>query len=294
MNNTNRVGGQAVIEGVMMRSQESYSVAVRRPDGSIVIKHEPLAQKQRSAWQRSPFIRGSFNLFDSLFLGTQTLLYSSAQAFDEEEEELDDKAMYLAVFMGLAFSVLLFMVLPTFLTGLLRRFINNGFLLNLLEGVVRVTIFAVYVLVIGQMKDIKRVFQYHGAEHKSINCYEAGLPLTVENVRKQSVEHVRCGTSFMLVVMLMAVLVFSFFGWQNIFLRLISRILLLPVIAGMSYELIMLAGKNAQSPFWRMFLRPGLWMQSLTTREPDDSQLEVAIAALKAVLEPAVEGESGC
>lgn len=285
-----RVGGQAVIEGVMMRSPNAYSVAVRKPDGSVSVKKEFTDKKKRANWKSWPIIRGGFNLIDSMYLGIKTLMYASNEAY-EEEETLDDKALYFSVFLGIVASVGLFMVLPTILTGFVGKKVNDILTLNLIEGFIRIFLFVSYVFLIGKMEDIKRVFQYHGAEHKTINCYENGLPLTVEEVKKHTTIHVRCGTAFMLLVMLLAVLIFSFFGWQSVIQRIITRVVLLPLIAGISYELIMMAGKNKDNKFWRLVLAPGLWMQKLTTQEPSDDQLEVAIIALKAVLEKQYELE---
>jgi uncharacterized protein YqhQ len=286
-----KIGGQAVIEGVMMRSPNAYSVAVRKPDGSVSIKKEVTDKKKRSNWKNWPIFRGSFNLFDNMYLGVKTLLYASNEAYDEDEE-LDDKALYLSVVFGILASVGLFMVLPTVITGIINRNIEHPVLLNLLEGFVRVSIFVLYVYIIGHMNEIKRVFQYHGAEHKTINCYENDCPLTVEEARKFTTVHIRCGTAFMLLVMLLAVLVFSFFGWQPIWQRILTRIIFLPLIAGISYELIMVAGKHKDSRFWRALLTPGLWMQKLTTKEPSDDQLEIAIIALKAVIDKQEEQET--
>ncbi|MFP4456546.1 MAG: DUF1385 domain-containing protein [Clostridia bacterium] len=279
-----RIGGQAVIEGVMMRSPNAYSVAVRKPDGSVSIKQEFTTKNKKADWKKWPIVRGGFNLVDNMYLGIKTLMYASNIAYDEDEV-MDDKALYLSVFFGILASVGLFIVLPTILTGFISDRVDDILALNLIEGFVRISLFVLYVYFIGKMEEINRVFQYHGAEHKTINCYENDCPLTVEEAKKYTTIHIRCGTAFMLLVMLLAVLVFSFFGWQSVIERVITRIILLPLIAGISYELIMLAGKNKESKFWRMVLVPGLWMQKLTTKEPSDDQLEIAIIALKSVLE---------
>ncbi len=281
-----KIGGQAVIEGVMMRTAHGYSVAVRRPNDEIALKVEQTApvSAKKKGWRQWPFFRGSVNLVDSLYLGIKCLLYASNEALGEEEE-LSDGMMWLSVFMGIGGAILLFMVLPTLLTGFAKQLFTNSLALNLIEGFMRIGIFIAYVLLITRMPDIKRVFQYHGAEHKTINCYEAGCDLSVAETQKFTTLHVRCGTAFMLLVMIIAVFVFTLFGWQPIWMRILTRIVLLPLIAGISYEIIQAAGKNQNKLIWRIALAPGLLMQNLTTYEPDDQQVEVAIAAFKAALD---------
>ncbi len=276
------IGGQAVIEGVMMRAPRGYSIAVRCPDNHISIKTE-LTNKGNAKWRKMPIVRGAFSLVDSLYLGVKSIMYASNEALGEEEE-LSDGALWLSVALGIGGSVLLFMILPTLLAGLARQLIDSPLLLNLLEGTVRILIFIFYVVMIGRMPDIKRVFQYHGAEHKSINCYEGNCSLTVAEAQKCSTVHVRCGTAFMLLVMIIAIFSFSLFGWQSIGTRILTRVILLPLIAGISYEVIKAAGRHKDQPIWRIILAPGLWMQRLTTAEPDDDQVEVALAALKAAM----------
>ncbi|QOR34137.1 DUF1385 domain-containing protein [Clostridium sp. 'deep sea'] len=283
MSKKQTIGGQAVIEGVMMRAPKGYSVAVRCPDNKISVKTEVTSKGEVAKWKKLPIIRGALGLVDSMYLGVKCIMHSSNEAYGEEEE-LSSGAMWLSVIMGIGGAVLLFMVLPTILTGLAKKTFENPLTLNLVEGVMRITIFVLYVFIIGRMPDIKRVFQYHGAEHKSINCLEDNKELTVENAQKYTTLHVRCGTAFMLLVMIIAVFIFSLFGWQTVLQRILTRIILLPLIAGLSYELIKLAGNNKDSKFWRMILAPGLWMQRLTTAEPDDSQVEVALTALKEAL----------
>lgn len=292
------IGGQAVIEGVMMRGPKKVSVAVRKPDGTIDVKIEdnvPITKKNK--FFSLPIIRGAVSLIDSLVVGIKTLTYS-ASFFEEEvektkfdkyiEKKLGDKAENFYIGISLTFSLaiaaLLFFVLPTLSANYMKRATENTILINLVEGAIRLVIFFIYIYLISRMKDIQRVFEYHGAEHKSIFCYEAGMELTPENARTFKRLHPRCGTNFLLIVMLISILVFSFLGWPNIIERIISRIVLLPLIAGISYEFIKWMGKS-DSTFAKKLSYPGLMLQNLTTREPDNSQLEVAIAALMAVID---------
>lgn len=289
------IGGQAVIEGVMMRGPKKIAVAVRRPDGEIEVDVKdniPLARKNK--FFSLPIIRGAIALFDSLVIGIKTLTYS-ASFYEEDESEFDkflrrklgDKAdnyiMGFALMLSFIISIGLFFILPTYSANIIKRLTHNTIIINLVEGIIRLIIFLVYIYLISKMRDIQRVFEYHGAEHKSIYCYEAGLPLTVENARGFTTLHPRCGTNFLLIVMLISILLFSFLGWPNLLMRIISRIVFLPLIAGLSYELIKWLGRSDSSPA-RALSYPGLMLQKLTTREPDDSQLEVAIAALLAVI----------
>ncbi len=294
------IGGQAVIEGVMMKNGREYAVAVRKPDGEIEIKkdcYEGITSK--CALFRVPFVRGIFNFIESLSLGMGILNYS-ASFYEEEEKELseeeqarqkkkEDFIMSVTMAFSLALAVGIFMLLPTWIAGFLRGFLSpqgteNYLAVAALEGVIRIAIFIAYVAGISLMKDIRRVFMYHGAEHKSINCIEHGLPLTVENVRKSSKEHKRCGTSFLLIVIVISTVVVMFVHTDTIWLRMLSRILLLPVITGLSYEFLKLAGRS-DSPIVDLLSRPGLWLQGLTTREPDDDMIEVAIASVEAVFD---------
>lgn len=321
------IGGQAVLEGVMMKNQDSYAVAVRRPDGEIELKKEDY----KGIWgdkkiTKIPFLRGVFNFIDSLVLGMSTLTWS-AQFFEEDEpekniadqkkkakkpeqkemvsdavtENVDGKAdatdtkekksgaaESIAVGGTVALSILMavaiFIVLPYFLSMLFSHYVLNESLLAIVEGVLRIVIFVAYIAGISAMKDIRRVYMYHGAEHKCINCIERGRELTVKNVRKSSRLHKRCGTSFLLFVMLVSIVLFLFIWVQNPLLRLGLRILLIPVIAGISYELIRLAGRS-DNFLVRIISAPGMWLQRLTTKEPDDSMIEVAIASVEAVFD---------
>lgn len=312
------IGGQAVMEGVMMRGPHNIATAVRKSDGEIITDIQPLGKVRKGKFVKLPIIRGCVNFIDSMIIGVKALMFS-AQFFDVDEDgepiqqepsrfeawlekKLDsERAMnvviYFSVFVSLILSVGLFIMLPAVITGFLKNLIPSGIVLTLIEGVVRIAIFVVYLALVSQMKDIKRVFMYHGAEHKSIFCYEKGLELTVENVRKQSRLHPRCGTSFLIIVMVISILVYSVIPWDPELVasipvlgaipwaitRVILRLLLLPVVAGISYEIIKLAGR-CDNAFTRIISKPGMWFQHITTNEPDDSQIEVAITALKAVI----------
>ncbi len=301
------IGGQAVIEGVMMRGPKESAIAVRKPDGEIIVEKKPVYSfVQKYKINKIPLIRGVFSFFESLISGTKALMFS-AEFYDIEDEEDKKKkeamtdeelkaynkknekmltgAIFASVAIALAFGVGVFMLLPTFLVGLLRDFmhLNNNFLSTLLEGIVRIVIFVLYILAVSQMKDIRRVFEYHGAEHKSIFCYEAGEELTVENVKKQKRLHPRCGTSFLILVMIISIIMFSFISWDNPIMRVVIRLALLPAVAGISYELIKFAGRHS-GVIVDIISAPGMWLQKITTKEPDDAQIEVAIEALKSVL----------
>ncbi len=278
------VGGQAVIEGVMMRGQDKVAVAVRKPDGDIAIDLRPVSSiRDRYPILKKPLLRGVVALFESLADGMRALTYS-AQVSGEEEEELSDKEMVMTIATSVALAVGLFIVVPTWSMRFLHMLTEDPMLLNLAEGCLRMLIFLGYISAISMMEDIQRVFQYHGAEHKTIYTYEAGKPLVVENVRPHGRLHPRCGTNFLMIVMLISMFVFTFLGWPNLFMRILSRIVLMPVIAGVSYEIIRFAGAHNDNCVVHGAIMPGLLLQKLTTREPDDSQLEVAIASLKAVL----------
>lgn len=293
------IGGQAIMEGIMMRGPKRTAIGIRLPNGKIHMKTQPTPQMSR--WGRIPLVRGVINFVASLVQGTKVLMYS-ADILEEnypEEYEKDkfdvwvetklgkEKAwkilMVLSVILALVMSVGIFMLLPTVAVGFVKRFTENILALNLIEGLVRMVIFVLYIWVISRMKDIKTIFQYHGAEHKTIHCFENGLELTPQNAQTFYTLHPRCGTSFMVFVMIIAVLVHAFMGWPNVWLRIISRILVLPLIAGISYEVLKWAGRSDN---WlvKILSLPGLYLQKLTTNEPDDKQLEVAIAAVKAVL----------
>ncbi len=305
-NNIHRtsIGGQAVIEGVMMKGPDKIATSVRKPDGEIEIDIKPCGKVRKNKFLNLPVIRGCINFFDSMVLGVKSLMWS-ATFFDLEEEAeapkekqgkfekwLEEKlgsekalnaVIYFSVVLSLLMSVGLFMLLPTIIVGFLDGIVKSHILLTLCEGIVRIAIFLVYLALVSRMEDIKRVFMYHGAEHKSIHCYEQGLELTVENVRKQSRLHPRCGTSFLLVVMVISIIVFSFISWKNPLIRLLLRLALLPVVAGLSYEIIKFAGRH-DNCFTTVLSAPGKWLQYITTSEPDDSQIEVAINSLKAVI----------
>ena len=289
-----------MLEGIMMKNKEQYSVAVRKPDGGIeVYKGEHAGIAGRHAWAKLPLIRGVVNFIDSLVLGMETLTYS-ASFYDEEEEQepgkleglllkiLGEKAEKVVMGFTVVFSVVIavgiFMILPYFISGLFRDHIVSNTLLAILEGVIRLSLFTLYVVLISSMKDIRRVYMYHGAEHKCINCIERGRDLNVKNVRKSSRYHARCGTSFMFIVMIISIIFFIFIRVESPALRVLFRILLIPVIAGVSYEFIRLAGRSNNTLVWFLSL-PGKGMQKLTTKEPDDQMIEVAIAAVEAVFD---------
>ena len=293
------IGGQAIMEGIMMRGPKRTAIAIRLPNGKIHMKTQPTPQG--SKWGKIPLIRGVVNFVASLVYGTKVLMYSAdvLEANYPEEYEKDkfdlwveeklgkEKAwnilMVLSVVLALIMSVGIFMLLPTVVVGWVAHLTESVLVLNLIEGLVRILIFVLYIWLISMMKDIKTVFQYHGAEHKTIHCFENNLELTPENAQTFYTLHPRCGTSFMVFVMLIAVLVHAFMGWPNVWLRLVTRILVLPVIAGLSYELLKWAGRSDN---WlvKLLSLPGIYLQKLTTKEPTLDQLEVAIAAVKAVL----------
>lgn len=294
------IGGQAIIEGVMMRAPGQLAMAVRKPEGGIVVRKEEIKIDHSSLFKK-PFFRGLVGLYDALVLGVKALNFSAKHAGIDGEEPLTKKETVFSLVMGLGFGILLFVFLPLWLTGLLKYvfpLIEESFLVfNTVDGIIRVIFFVAYIAIISIMKDIRRVFEYHGAEHKSIFAYEQGLELTVDNARKMSRFHPRCGTSFLLIVMLVAIVVFSMIPKDSAFvIKFGSRIVLLPVIAGISYEILKLGGKYQNNPLMRIFIAPGLWLQRLTTREPDDLQLEVAIASIKVALseeeEPTLDGVS--
>lgn len=292
------IGGQAVMEGVMMRNGHDYAVAVRKPDKEIEIKTghtQSFADKH--AWAKVPIIRGVVAFVESLVVGMKTLTYS-ASFFEEEEEpgkfekwlmdKLGDKAEKVVIGFAVALSIVLaigiFMLLPFGISQLLKGVITSYSVRTLLEGVIRVLIFLAYIVAISRMEDIKRTFMYHGAEHKTINCLEAGDPLTPENVEKHSRLHKRCGTSFLLIVMIISIVVFMFIRFENVWLKLLFRLLLVPVIAGISYEFIKFAGRN-DSKLVCALSKPGMSLQYLTTKEPTRDMMEVAIASVEAVFD---------
>lgn len=296
------IGGQAVMEGIMMRNGSEYSVAVRKENGEIEVKKETYkGVGSKCKLFRLPFIRGIFSFVDSLVLGMKSLNYSASLFMEDGEEEEEpgrfekwlqkkfgDKAEKVIMDMTMVISIILamgiFMVFPTWVSTLMKPLLGNGIWMALFEGVLRIAIFIAYVGLISLMPDIKRTYMYHGAEHKCINCIEHGLPLTVENVMKSSKEHKRCGTSFLLIVMVISILFFLVIRPETLWLRLVSRILLIPVIAGVSFEFLRLAGNN-DNPVVNLLSKPGLMLQGLTTKEPDEKMAEVAICAVEAVFD---------
>jgi len=270
------------LEGVMMRSPRYTAIAVRKGSEIVVKREENSSIADRYPILKAPILRGAVALVEMLVVGVRALSYSAGVVSDDEEE-LTGRDIFMAVAMALSFTLLVFIVLPTILTKFVARSLESPFLLNLIEGIVRILFFLIYLIAVSSMKDIRRFFEYHGAEHKAVHCYESGEELTVENARKYTTLHPRCGTSFLIVVMVVSILFFSAFGWPGVVARVVWRILLFPLVAGVSYEFIRLAGKS-NSPLVRLLSAPGLWLQKLTTREPDDSQLEVALEALKCVL----------
>lgn len=297
---TSGIGGQAVIEGIMMRNKDKYAIAVRKPDNEIELSvRESRLLTEKYKWLNFPVIRGVFNFVDSLVTGVSTITYS-ASFYDDPAEQKKTKAdeigkaifkdklesvlMAVTIIISVALAVGLFMVVPYFVSRLLAGVVTSQFLLNFLEGIVRVVIFLLYLVAISHMNDIKRTFMYHGAEHKCINCIEHGAPLTVDNVMNSSRLHKRCGTSFMFLVMFISIIFFIFIRVDNTILQLVIRLLLIPVIAGVSYEVLRWAGRS-DNAFINVISKPGLWMQKLTTREPDRDMAEVAIAAVEAVFD---------
>lgn len=291
------VGGQAVIEGVMMRGSKGLATAVRLPNGSVEVKKEnSTSYTKKNKILGLPLIRGFVSLIESLVVGMKSLEYSASFFEDEGEEESkfdkwfdntfkdksDSVLMGISLVLSLAFSVLLFFILPTALASIMKKYVtNNALVLNIMEGIIRVLIFLSYIILIGKMKDIYRLYQYHGAEHKTIFCYENGIELTPENAQKFGRLHPRCGTNFMFLVMVISIIIFSFTGWESIGQRVISRVLLLPLVSGITYEVIRWLGKS-DSNISKVIAWPGLLLQKITTKEPDEKMLEVAIASLKA------------
>ncbi len=280
-------GGQAVIEGVMMRGKKTMVTVVRHPGGSMVMNTRLLSALYTGRLRQIPFLRGMIVLVEAMALGVGALMYSANVALEDEgkQGEAAGKLLWLSVAGALVFAVGLFFLTPLFLTRLLETYIESSLVFNLVEGFIRLSIFIAYLVVVGMMPDIKRVFAYHGAEHKTVNAYEHGVPLEVEAVRKFDTAHVRCGTSFLFIVLMIAILVFALVGLPSLWLMVLSRVVLIPVIAAIGYEVTYFAGRHADNRLVRAVLAPGLWLQSLTTREPDESQLEVAVTALGKVVE---------
>lgn len=295
-----RIGGQAVIEGVMMKNMDRYAVSVRKPDGKIETKvEECVSFAEKHPLFKLPIFRGMVNFVESMVIGMQTLNYS-ASFYEEEEEQTEGKTeqflqkvfgekaekviMGIVLVFSLAISIGLFMILPYIASEALGTMIKNEYMILLMEGIIRIAIFLGYIILISRMEDIKRVFMYHGAEHKTINCLEAGVALTPENVDKYSRLHKRCGTSFIFIVMIISMVFFFFIRVHTIWLRIVLRLLFLPLVAGVSYEFIRLAG-NSDHPLVQIFSKPGLALQKLTTKEPDHSMIEVAIASVEGVFD---------
>ena len=293
------IGGQAVIEGIMMMNRNDYAVAVRKPDQEIEVKRDRyISITQKVKLFSLPFVRGVFRFADSMIVGMKTLTYSASFFEDDEDsepgkieqflnrvlgEKLESALMALVMVLSFVMAIGIFMLLPLFIAGLFSSVIESERLMAVLEGIIRILIFIAYIKLVSRMEDIRRTFMYHGAEHKCINCVEHGLPLTVENVRNSSKEHKRCGTSFILIVMVISILFFMVVRVDNVWMRFASRIVLVPVIAGVSYEILQLAGRS-NSRFMDLVSRPGMWMQGVTTKEPDDSMIEVAVFDWKAYL----------
>ncbi len=307
MKRTN-IGGQAVLEGVMMRGKRMYAIAIRKPNQDIVIDKKPIKSfADRCSLFKWPIFRGMLAFVESMVVGIQILSYSAEFIEDGEEEEkpskideflqkklgdkLNDYIIGFSLFLAIIFGIGLFMVVPLWISRLFKTYIDQFWMRNILEGIIRISIFVGYIALISRMKDIQRVFQYHGAEHKTINCYEHGQALTVDNVRKYTRLHKRCGTSFLLIVMVISILVFMMVEVDIVWMRFMSRIVLVPIIAGLSYEVIKWAGRS-ESKLVDIISLPGMCLQKMTTAEPDDTQIEVAIAAMKGVLED--EPDSDC
>ncbi|EGT4846431.1 TPA: DUF1385 domain-containing protein [Clostridioides difficile] len=292
------VGGQAVIEGVMMQSKDKRVVAVRKSDGEIALKEDRIKSWVRDKnIDKIPFVRGSFVMIDTMIQGIKSLNFSSEFFMEEAEEDkfdlfikkiFKDKANDIIIIFSLVIAMLLsaglFIFIPTLVGGAFSKVMPNDFMLNLIEGIIRIAILFAYIVLISRSKDIERVFQYHGAEHKSIYCYENDLELTVENARKFKRLHPRCGTNFLFIVMAVSIILFAFFGWPNPILRIFMRIICVPIVAGLSYEVIRVLGKY-DNGFTKIIAYPGMMLQYFTTKEPDDEQLEVALEALKAVVD---------
>lgn len=291
------IGGQAVIEGIMMRNGTKYAVAVRKENNEIALKKDEFFGTNSSKITKLPFFRGIFSFIDSLMLGSKCLNFS-ASFFEEDEKESKTEKVLRQIFgdklekvlvtfstiFGVIMAIGIFMLLPAVISNFLKGFISSMFVLSLIEGVIRIGIFVGYVALISRIEEIKRVFMYHGAEHKCINCIEHGLELTVENVMISSKQHKRCGTSFMLIVMVISILFFMVIRVDTLWLRLLSRVLLIPVIAGVSYECLKIAG-NSNSKWIDLLSKPGMWLQNLTTKEPTKDMVEVAICAVEEVFD---------
>ena len=280
-------GGQALIEGVMIRGNNNLSVSVRKPDGNIESKTTVISQIFTGPVKKIPFIRGSLVLIETMFLGIKSLIYSANVSAGEEEEEIGNLGVAISLSISLTFTILVFFVLPLLVVHFLDSTILSAqtpiisFISNLIEGIIRLTFFILYIWLIGFMPDIKRVFQYHGAEHMTVKAYEANLPLEISNIRQFSTAHPRCGTAFLLLVMIISVITFAFLGRPDLWLRIISRIVLIPVIAGIAYETLRFTGKHSNNIFVKWLIIPNMALQKLTTKQPDDDQIEIAIDAME-------------
>jgi len=294
------IGGQAVIEGIMMKNKQNYATAVRKPDGEIEIQKDTyVSMTEKVKFCGLPFVRGVFSFADSMILGMRTLTYSASFFEDDEDsqpskfelwldkvfgEKLEKVLMSVVMVFSVFMAIGLFMVLPLLISNLLRPFIPSETVMAFLEGVLRLAIFITYIKLVSRMEDIRRTFMYHGAEHKCINCLEHGMELNVDNVRASSKQHKRCGTSFLIIVMMISILFFMVVRVEGVWMRILSRIILIPVIAGISYEFLRLAGRS-DNALVNLLSKPGMWMQNMTTKEPDDSMIEVAIAAVEEVFD---------
>ncbi|MBN2260180.1 MAG: DUF1385 domain-containing protein [Clostridiales bacterium] len=300
MKKYSNIGGQALIEGIMMRNKNRIAIVIRRKNGEMVVEKETI-KTPKGKWNKIPFIRGLFALVSSMKVGIKALSLS-AKYFEEDEgieteeskfdqnvrklfgDKADDVLVAFSIVTALALAIFLFTALPTFIISLLRNSISSQYLLSILEGALKMVFFVAYILLISKMKDVKRVFQYHGAEHKTIHCVESDKELTVENAREFTTLHPRCGTSFLIFVLIISILIFSFISWSNIFLRIGLKIILLPLIAGISFEVLKLSG-TTENKLIELISKPGLMMQKITTQNPDDNMLEVAIVAVKLVMD---------
>jgi len=280
-------GGQAVIEGVMIRGRQGVAISVRQPNGELNVVKQPLASIYKGRLREMPLVRGLIALVETLVLGTQSLLHSAQIAVAEEgEEKIPTAVLWGTVAVSLALGVALFFMVPLFATRyLIDPYIGSALLSNVFEGLIRIGIFIAYLKVISLMPDIRRVFAYHGAEHKVVNAYEAGVPLEVESVKNYSTAHARCGTAFLFIVLIVAIFVFALVGQPTLWVRILSRIALIPVIAAISYEIMKFGAAHINNKIVRVLLAPGLMLQTMTTREPDDGQIEAAISALNEVIE---------
>ncbi|MBR9676683.1 DUF1385 domain-containing protein [Candidatus Woesearchaeota archaeon] len=275
------VGGQAIIEGVMIKTPTNYTISVRKPKGNIkTIKKKYKSITERKPFLKKPFIRGLFVLFENLFIGVKALTISANESMDEETEQFSVWELILTISIAVAATILLFVVLPFFIAKL---FASNGVLFNAIDSVVRVLVFIVYILAITMLQDVRRLFMYHGAEHKAINCYEHNLPLTLANTKKFTTVHQRCGTSFLLLFVILSIIIYSLILTEAWYWNLLSRILLLPVIAGVAYEFLKFSARNKSKIIYYISM-PGLWLQKLTTRQPTDDQVIVALTALKTAI----------